>query len=482
MPKYQTSKEALQLLFDGQLCLANVQRNGVRVDKKYLESAIVKIEQDIETMQREMENDRIASEWRKLYGDRTNFGSREQLSDLLFVHLGFKSFGTTSKGSGEGGGKVRHRTDKTALEKIDNGFVKTFLQVEEYKKAKSTYLEGIWREMVERDGMFFIHPSFHLNLTQTFRSSSSEPNFQNVPVRNAAMAEIIRRCYIPRPGRHFVEIDFAQIEVRVSACYNKDPALIRYIQDKSTDMHRDQACAIFGLKPAQVTKEVRHTAKNMFVFPEFYGSAYFQCAPAIWDTIDRRQLKTVKGTPIKKWLKQELGITELGKCDPKESVLVGTFEYHLKKVEERMWKKFHVYSQWKKDTYEEFLREGGCRSYVGFAFCGQYGRNDILNYRIQCDAFMCELWSLIRLDRWLRKNKLRTLAIGEIHDSTQLDVSPKEIDDVLSTAHQIMTEDLPRAWEWLIVPIETETEVAPINRSWFEKSEWVSKDGKWSKK
>ena len=234
-------------------------------------------------------------------------------------------------------------------------------------------------------------------------------------------------------------------------------------------MHRDMAMEIYLLDVDQVTKETRFYAKNGFVFPEFYGSFYVQCAPNLWDAIGQAGLKTVDGVPLNEHL-EEQGIVELGACDRKQSPEVGTFESHVQEVETDFWgRRFRVYTQWKKRWFDRYQREGGFDLLTGFRINGVYKRNDVINYPIQGSAFHCLLWSLIRLQRWLVKRKTRSVIVGQIHDSIVADVHKSELGDFLVEAKRIMTEDIRTVWPWIIVPLTVEAEVSETN--WWEKKE-----------
>ena len=82
-----------------------------------------------------------------------------------------------------------------------------------------------------------------------------------------------------------------------------------------------------------------------------------------------------------------------------------------------------------------------------------------------------QLWSLIQLNRWLRKNKMRSKIVGQIHDSIVADVHEDELEDYLAQAKQIMTQDLLKKWKWIIVPLDVEAEVTPVDGTWYEKKE-----------
>jgi len=247
--------------------------------------------------------------------------------------------------------------------------------------------------------------------------------------------------------------------------------MLKYIKDPTTDMHRDQAMVLFSLTKDQVDKKTtRDWSKNRFVFPQFYGSVYFQCAPNIWEAVIDETNK-LPGTEItvKEHLKSK-GISKLGDCDPKGKPLPGTFVYQVKLAEDDLWQnRFKVYARWKQDFWQDYLRDGGFSLYTGFRINGIYRKNEVTNYPVQGAAFHCLLWCLIRLQKWLKRHKMKTLIIGQIHDSMVLDIYPPELKDILAKVKKIMTEELLNHWKWIIVPLEVEAELAPINASWYEK-------------
>ena len=153
----------------------------------------------------------------------------------------------------------RFKTDEEALTKVDLPFVTDYLRMQKLVKAKSTYLEGILNETCEG----CLHPSFDLNTAISYRSSSSAPNFQNVPIRNKEIGQLVRSCFVARDGNRLVEVDFGGIEVRAAAFYHKDPTMIAYLNDPTKDMHRDCASSVYLLPPEEVSKDARYTAKNL---------------------------------------------------------------------------------------------------------------------------------------------------------------------------------------------------------------------------
>jgi DNA polymerase-1 len=463
------SREAYQLLHDGAIALSQVETNGIKIDDNYLSNAMESTANDIKSLEAKLRDDRLYSKWRRLYGHKMNLGSGEQLAELLFRHEGFTPRKWTEKTAHlEDESKRKPSSDADHLLSTGLEFAECFVQLEKRRKALGTFLKGIRRETV--DG--YLHPVFNLHIARTYRSSSDSPNFQNFPIRDKFFAELIRRCFVPRDENHvLVEIDYGGIEVCGAACYNKDPNLIQEILDPDRDMHRDMAAACYKLPPSRVTKMIRYCGKNKFVFPQFYGSYYVDCAQSLWNAIDELELKTDDGIPLKEHLKSK-GINRLGNCDPQKSPKLGTFEHHVAKVEKQFWtKRFPVYSKWKRDWVNQYQSRGWARTHTGFVLQGVYRRNEIINYPIQGSAFHCLLWSLIRLQRAMTKRKMDSKVVGQIHDSIIADVHVDELDDYLQMAKVVMTENIRKYWDWIIIPLTVEAEITPPGCSWFEKKE-----------
>ncbi len=490
---HQTTPEALQLLFDGQQALSVVEQAGVRVDKSYLDGAILDAEKQIADLEAQMKSDKVWKVWKKRFGDKAKMGSRPQLAKVVFEDFGYESKDQTATG--------RAKADKNALEGVDLDFVKSFVKLENLKRDKTYYLEGIRREIVTHDdGLWYYHPSFNLNTARSMRSSSGsnkddrptrDLNWQNIPARDPVRSKMVRTAFIPRPGCDFAECDYGQIEIAVPAMITGDKELNRYYTDLSTDMHRDQACAVFKLSKDELTKAVRTSVKTWFVFASFYGSAWYNCASKLWEDIDRVGLKTTAGIPLKEHLRSK-GITELGfkpiVSDRNQSAqdlryrLEGhTFGAHVQDCHDRLWKRFRGYAEWRDKTYEQYQRDGGLLAVTGFAANGVFTRNEILNTPIQGPAFHCLLWSIIELLKRLKKYKLKTLILGETHDSHQSDVPKKERNVWFDLVEQTMTEDIRKAWRWLTLRPKIEIEVAPESKSWYYKKPVIRQEnGIWA--
>jgi len=220
---------------------------------------------------------------------------------------------------------------------------------------------------------------------------------------------------------------------------------------------------------AQRIKAIRYWGKSGFVFPQFYGDWYLSCAESMWKAITRQGLKLRDGTTLKQHLSKK-GIKKLGSLDPKVRPVKGTFIQHIKEVEHDFWhNRFKVYNQWKEDWYNLYLKNGKIETLTGFVIEGLHDRKQIINYPIQGVAFHVLLWSLIRIQKLLVKYKMKSLIIGQIHDSIVADVPKDERKTYLKIVNQVTTQDVIKHWPWINTPLEIEAESTPLNKSWFEK-------------
>lgn len=482
------TKEAARLFHEGSLAMAELESNGIRIDVPYLKKTTQDVSEKIAELQSRLRADPIYRTWRKHFQDKTKLGSKEQLAKIIFDVMGHRRARSSSKkvkSEEDLGGKRKGQQDEASFANVDLPFVKDYFRCEHYKVLLSRYLHGIEKELVGD----LLHPFFDLNKAITYRGSSSMPNFTNIPIRNKEIGQTVRQCFIPRKGRRLVEADFSGIEVRIACCYTKDPRLISEFTQPGKDPHRDTAAQLFKM-PVEflmgnkdwAKRSVRDWAKNRFVFPSFYGSVYFQCAPHLWEGVESGQLMPDGKTTVKQHLRSK-GITGLGDCEPGVETVKGTFVHHVKKIEDRFWNEwFTVYTAWKKRRWAEYLRDGGFNLHTGFKCEGIYARNDVLNYPIQGAAFHCLLWVIIYVLKELRRRKMKTLLIGQIHDCILADVPDGELQEYLSLVHHAITAELPKAFRWITVPMEAECEVCDVGASWHFKRVWEKKEGTWGPK
>lgn len=456
MKIHPNTQEAYQLLHDGTLAFGRAERQGIRVDVKYVERKKKQLTRKISKLEEEFKSSKFYKHWSHV-SKNVNINSNAQLSHYLYRVKKLEPAKLTTLGQGA--------TDEEALEQLNIPELNDLLKIRKLKKIRDTYLDSFLREQV--DG--YIHPFFNLNTVRSFRSSSDKPNFQNIPKRDKEAMLITRKGLFPRPGHQLLEVDYSGLEVRIAACYHKDKTMIKYINDPTSDMHGDTAQEIFFIK--NIDKKIpshnilRQAAKNGFVFPQFYGDYYKNNAITIceWVKLPHRKWKEDQGIELEdSFISDHLiskGITSYDK-----------FTDHLKNIETDFWKsRFVEYGKWKERWWKGYQKTGYIDLYTGFRCSGLMGKNDCINYPVQGAAFHCLLWSFIELDRIMQRDNWNTKLIGQIHDAIIFDVDPEELDIVIKTIKRVTCEDLPKAWNWINVPLDVEVDVFPVDGSWTEK-------------
>lgn len=466
--------DAMRLWHDGAEELAVMQHNGIRLDLEYLTTKRAELLERQRELTEGLKKSDVWTTWRRRFGQKALITSDQQLSTVLFEEMGIDPPpGSRVNKSG------KLAVSEDILLKVKHPFAAAFLEVKKIHKVVSTYFDGWLHEQV--DG--YLHPFFNLHMASSFRSSSDHPNFQNVPTRHPVNGPMVRRAFVPRDGNRIIELDFSGAEVRVAGCCTADPALMAYLKGAG-DMHHDVAKDLFLLTSEQVDKKTtRHWAKNRFVFAQFYGSVWFQCAPALWDEVTSSAAQVPgTGKTVREHLRSK-GIKGLGSCDPQSPPLPNTFAHLVMNAERVMWEdRFKVFTKWKKKLWADYQQTGYVHMATGFT-CAQLDlrRNQVLNFPIQGPAFHCLLWCLIRIQREIRRYKMKAKLIGQIHDSLLADVPDKETQNYLELAYRVMTKDIMKAWDWLIVPLEAEADVTPVNGTWADKAGWeCGKGGVWA--
>lgn len=464
------SRDAFDLLHEGSIALAEVECNGMGIDTVQLDRAIDETNQKLSQITKELQQEEVYARWKKKYGEDTNLNSPKQLADLLFNVMKIKppKFTENSKNTDD----KRAATDEDTLETINHPFTNKYLKFRKLNKANNTYLKGIKREVV--DGR--IHCFFNLGNVKTYRSSASDINTTNIPIRDPEIGPLIRQCFIPTKGRHLVEVDFGGAEVITGVAYHQDPVMIRYLTETDSkgklinDMHRDSAMELFKLPIEEVSKPIRQIAKNRFVFREFYGGFYVQCANDVWKDIE--DVRTVSGMLVRNHLYSE-GINEVGELDPKMKPKPGSFEKLCQAAEQNLWSRFSTYAQWRRDVYEQYRRDGWMRSLTGFVYQGYMRRNEIWSYAIQGSSFHCLLWCLIKLVRsYLKKYRMKSIIINEVHDSMLAEVVPSELPQFVEICRYVMVDLLSKQCPWLVLPMKIEVDVAPVDSPWSAKESY----------
>lgn len=199
-----------------------------------------------------------------LAGQPFNLASTKQLQEILFDKLGLPVIQKTPKGAPS--------TNEEVLEELafSHELPKVLVEHRGLSKLKSTYTDKLPQMVNPQTGR--VHTSYHQAVTATGRLSSSDPNLQNIPIRNEE-GRRIRQAFIAREGFTIVAADYSQIELRIMAHLSQDQGLINaFTQGK--DIHRSTAAEIFGVALDEVTSEQRRNAKAIN-FGLIYGMSAF---------------------------------------------------------------------------------------------------------------------------------------------------------------------------------------------------------------
>lgn len=466
--KKPTLADSYKLLHQGTIALANAEMQGLRIDIDYVREQREKLTQEIVDTENRFRSTRFYKDWVKSRnGKEPNYNSNPQVKKYLYEVKGYTPAKYTGKGKTElkeYGRSDKGSTDEEALKELGIKELDYILRIRKLKKIRDTYLENIERETVRG----YLHPMNNLHTARTFRSSVSFPNTQNIPSRDPEAMKIVRSAIYPRPGHQLMEVDYKSLEVSIAACINQDPTMLKYLREGG-DMHKDIGEEIFKLEIDKTTKwgdTLRKATKNGFVFPQFYGDYFGNNAIHLCQWV---------GLPKNKRFRPGQGI-ELEKgtiADHLRENGIKTFQdfvNHLEDMQEDLWEnRFPVYADWKEKIWQFYKDNGYIESPTGFRFTGAMRKNDTSNYPIQASAFHVLLKSFTELDWIMRSEGWDTKLIGQIHDSIIIDVLPSERDYVIEKVKQVTTKKVPKEWPWIIVPLNVEFEICPVDGSWAEK-------------
>lgn len=238
--------------------ISRIERQGALVDANLLGQHSIELEQRL----RELE--RAAFD---LAGEEFNLGSPKQLGAILFEKLELPVIKKTPKGAPS--------TAEEVLQELalDYPLPKLLIEHRGLSKLKSTYTDKLPLMINPQTGR--IHTSYHQAVTATGRLSSSDPNLQNIPIRNAE-GRRIRQAFIAPKGYKMVAADYSQIELRIMAHLSEDKGLIDAF-NQGLDVHRATAAEVFDVGLEQVTEEQRRSAKAIN-FGLIYGMSAFGLA------------------------------------------------------------------------------------------------------------------------------------------------------------------------------------------------------------
>ena len=242
--------------------LADIERNGVRVDPKALDAMSLAMEKEVRRLEKEI--------W-EIAGTEFNVNSPTQLAEILFDKLNLLP------PVRRGRGRVRS-TAADILEDLSaqHPLPAKIIEYREIAKLKSTYVDSLPKLINRETGR--LHTSFSQTGTATGRLSSSDPNLQNIPIRTE-LGRQIRAAFVAEPGKILLAADYSQIELRVMAHFSQDPVLLEAFRT-GQDIHERTAQEVFGVGPMAQTAEHRRASKAIN-YGIIYGLSPFGLAQQI---------------------------------------------------------------------------------------------------------------------------------------------------------------------------------------------------------
>ncbi len=229
--------------------LYSMETAGLKVNIATLEKLKEKLDFDIKNLQNEIY---------KIAGCEFNINSPQQMSSLLYDKLGIPKKSKSKSVSAD------------ILETIDHPIIPYILQYRHKQKLLSTYVDGL-KPLIDKNTNM-VHTSFNQCLTVTGRLSSSDPNLQNIPVRDEEGREI-RKIFEAKDQSVLISADYSQIELRLLAHFSEDENLINAYKN-GHDIHRETAARILNIPIEEVTPIQRSQAKAVN-FGIIYGISSF---------------------------------------------------------------------------------------------------------------------------------------------------------------------------------------------------------------
>src|SRR5690606_18147116 len=233
--------------------LTKMEENGIQLDVHFLDQLSEEFAQTIQNL----ENQII-----ELADQSFNVSSPKQVGEILFDKLGLKGGKKTSTG--------QYSTSESILEKLDHPIAALILEYRGLSKLKSTYTDGLCKQANNDSGR--VHTSYHQALTATGRLSSTDPNLQNIPIREK-IRRPFRKASVAPKSRVLLAADYSQIELRLMAHFSQDEALVHAF-NHGQDVHRRTAAEVLGIAFEEVTNDQRRQAKAVN-FGLLYGMSEF---------------------------------------------------------------------------------------------------------------------------------------------------------------------------------------------------------------
>jgi DNA polymerase-1 len=403
--------------------LCDLKERGLPVDLDELTRFKEKAEAQNKQYQKDLMETEAGKKFKAVYEEDLNIESPKHLCDLFYEIYEEKCYKKTAKG-----GKS---VDATCLQKLNQ-----LSRSREVKEATDIILDykktiSFLKKLKEYEGVTGpdsrLHPSYTVNVAETYRSSTWDPNVQNMFKRDLELVKF-RKIIVPsRPENYLLEVDVDGIEFRTWGMVSGAKELAHQISEfdkfrvlnpgkpNPWDPHRRWAAKLFDKPFDLITKEERFESKNSFVFATIYGS----------------QPKPIAAN-------------------------MGTEVEHIEAVWNAFWEEYWEAKEWREKILADYKKNNYVSAVTGFRRPGPLSKEQIYNTPVQGPAFHLILDSLKRINRVLDK-EFKTDLDSEIHDSNIFDAWPDEIEDVIELSTNIICSkrfdwqrDMPLSVTWEI--------------------------------
>ncbi|BBR61234.1 MULTISPECIES: DNA polymerase I [unclassified Klebsiella] len=400
-PKLQKNEGPLRIFNEIEMplvpVLSRIERNGVKIDPAVLHA------HSQEIAKRLVELEQKAYE---IAGEEFNLSSPKQLQTILFEKQGIKPLKKTPGGAPS--------TSEEVLEELalDYPLPKVILEYRGLAKLKSTYTDKLPLMINPKTGR--VHTSYHQAVTATGRLSSTDPNLQNIPVRNDE-GRRIRQAFIAPEDYVIVSADYSQIELRIMAHLSRDAGLLKAFAE-GKDIHRATAAEVFGLPLESVTGEQRRSAKAIN-FGLIYGMSAFGLARQL--NIPRKEAQKYMDLYFERY-PGVLDYMERTRAQAKEQGYVATLDGRR--------------------LYLPDIQASNAARRAG-------AERAAINAPMQGTAADIIKRAMIAVDGWLEAEKPRVRMIMQVHDELVFEVHKDDVEAVSKKVHELMenstTLDVP---------------------------------------
>lgn len=410
--------------------LSRLRHRGVQLDVKELNSLKEKFTKVRDTQSQIIHACPAVQQYEKEEEKTFSITSVPQIGKVLYTYMKQPIVGKTRTG--------RPSTDAGVfpeiLKKPASPEVTTFINaIIQYRKVDGSggILKRIENFEKNMDPKGKVHPNLTQNIAKTYRSSSLDPNIQNVPKHDKDQKQL-RKAIVAEEGRILLECDKSSLEVRIITMESNDPILTKQLIDK-VDFHRDWTKRLYSRSKyhwddldEKKRSSLRYDTKNGFVFASFYGSV-----PRSIANYDA-------------FIEAEISLE------------------HIEKTQAEFWETYKDVRKWQNEVVDQYNRLGFFQALPKFKRRGPLSLFQLYNNPTQGTGFVLFVDGLRRVDEETIRRNLKSFLFVEVHDSCTFQAVEEEIPEIVEYSTAIF-ESVRFPWQTIPTPVEWE-----IGKNWYE--------------